>query len=29
MNFDPATGKLWDPENRPDYGDEIHNHFGK
>ena len=23
MDFDPITGKLWDTENGPDYGDEI------
>ena len=23
MDFDPLTGKLWDTENGPDYGDEI------
>jgi len=23
MDFDPVTGKLWDTENGPDYGDEI------
>lgn len=23
MAFDPVTGKLWDTENGPDYGDEI------
>ena len=23
MNFDPVTGKLWDKENGPEYGDEI------
>jgi aldose sugar dehydrogenase len=23
MDFDPATGKLWDTENGPSYGDEI------
>jgi glucose/arabinose dehydrogenase len=23
MEFDPVTGKLWDTENGPDYGDEI------
>ena len=23
MDFDPATGKLWDTENGPNYGDEI------
>jgi glucose/arabinose dehydrogenase len=23
MDFDPETGKLWDTENGPDYGDEI------
>jgi len=23
MDFDPVTGKLWDTENGPNYGDEI------
>ena len=23
MDFDPITGKLWDTENGPNYGDEI------
>jgi len=23
LDFDPVTGKLWDTENGPDYGDEI------
>ena len=23
MDFDPITGKLWDTENGPDYGDEV------
>jgi aldose sugar dehydrogenase len=23
LSFDPVTGKLWDTENGPDYGDEI------
>jgi aldose sugar dehydrogenase len=23
LDFDPGTGKLWDTENGPDYGDEI------
>jgi glucose/arabinose dehydrogenase len=23
MDFDPVTGKLWDTENGPEYGDEI------
>jgi aldose sugar dehydrogenase len=23
MDFDPVTGRLWDTENGPDYGDEI------
>jgi aldose sugar dehydrogenase len=23
MDFDPLTGKLWDTENGPEYGDEI------
>ena len=23
MDFDPVTGKLWDTENGPQFGDEI------